>query len=201
MSETTMQIALLPAAATDQSALANLIQFYEYDLSELDGADVDEHGRFSHARIDSCRAEVDCHPFLIQADSLLTGFALIKRRSLLHTPAEGHTVTDFFVLRRFRRQGLGRAAAMALFDRFPGPWEVASCARNVPAHVFWRSVIDRYTAGRYAETWFQTPVWHGPVHSFIAPTPAQSPYPKPLTPLVPMCADRPIDSTDLDVGG
>jgi hypothetical protein len=30
-------------------------------------------------------------------------------------------------------------------------------------------VIDRYTAGRYTETWLRMPVWHGPVHSFVSP--------------------------------
>ncbi len=96
---------------------------------------------------------------------------LVNQRSLLREAFEGHAVVDFFVMRRFRRQGLGRAAATVLFDRFPGPWEIASCAHHVPAHVFWRSVIDRYTAGRYAETWLRTPLWHGPLHSFTAPTP------------------------------
>jgi len=165
-----MQIVLLPAAASDQPALANLIQFFQYDLSEVESIDVDEQGRFSNMQIDSYWTEAGCFPFLIQADSRLAGFALVKRRSLLRSTFEGHAVVAFFVMRRFRRQGVGRAAATTLFDRFPGPWEIASCAPNVPAHVFWRSVIDRYTAGRYAETWLHKPAWHGPVHSFVTPT-------------------------------
>jgi predicted acetyltransferase len=168
----TMQTTLLPAAATHQPALANLIQLYQYDRSECDGADVDEQGRFNTLQIDPCWTGADCLRFLIQANSQLAGFVFAKHSQLPYSHAEGHMVADFFILRRFRRQGVGRAAATALFDRLPGPWEIASCAQNVPAHVFWRSVIDRYTAGRYIETWLHTADWRGTVHSFASPAPA-----------------------------
>jgi predicted acetyltransferase len=164
-----MQIMLHPAGASDQPALANLMQLYHYDLSEVDGADVDEHGRFDSTRLDAYWIEADCHPFLIRIDTRLVGFALAHRRSRLHNPFDGHVSTDFFVMRRYRRQGVGRAAAGLLFDRFPGAWEVSSCADNVPGHVFWRSVVDHYTGGHYAETWLQTATWRGPVESFVAP--------------------------------
>jgi predicted acetyltransferase len=169
-SETTMQITLLPAAS-DKPALANLMQLYHYDLSEVNGADVDEHGRFDSARLDAYWTTADCHPFLIRVDQQLAGFALVHRQSRLHNPFDGHSIAEFFVMRRYRRQGVGRAAAMLLFDRFPGAWEVSSCADNVPGHVFWRGVVDHYTGGHYAETWLQTPTWRGPVESFVAPPP------------------------------
>jgi predicted acetyltransferase len=166
-----MQITLLPAAASDKPALANLMQLYHYDLSEVTGADVDQHGRFDSACLEAYWAEADCHPFLIRVDQQLAGFALVNRQSRLRTPFHGHSIADFFVLRRYRRQGVGRTAAMLLFDRFPGAWEVSSGADNVPGHVFWRGVVDHYTGGHYAETWLQTPIWRGPVESFVVPVP------------------------------
>ena len=84
--------------------------------------------------------------------------------------SRSRSIADFFVLRRYRRQGVGRTAAMLLFDRFPGAWEVSSGADNVPGHVFWRGVVDHYTGGHYAETWIQTPNWRGPVESFVVPS-------------------------------
>ena len=168
-SETTMQITLLPAAASDKPALANLMQLYYYDLSEVNGADVDEHGRFDSTCLDVYWTQADYHPFLIQVDQRLCGFALVNRQSRLHHPFHGHSIADFLILRRYRRQGVGRTAAMLLFDRFPGAWEVSSGADNVPGHVFWRGVVDHYTGGHYAETWIQTANWRGPVESFVVP--------------------------------
>jgi predicted acetyltransferase len=170
-SETTMQITLPSAAALDKLALANLMQLYYYDLSEVNGADVDGTGRFDSLRLDMYWTEADYHPFLICIDDRLAGFALVNRLSRLHNPFDGHSVADFFVMRRYRRQGVGRTAAMMLFDRFPGAWEVSSSADNVPGHVFWRGVVDHYTGGHYAETWLQTPHWRGPVESFVVPPP------------------------------
>jgi predicted acetyltransferase len=171
ISETTMQMTLLPAAASHKPALAKLIQFYHYDLSEVNGAEVDEHGRFDAARLDAYWTEAECHPFLIRVDQRLAGFALVHRQSRLHNSFSGHSMADFFVMRRHRRQGVGRTAATLLFDRFPGAWEVSATAKNVPGHVFWRSVVDHYTGGHYDETWLQTAAWRGTVESFVAPPP------------------------------
>jgi predicted acetyltransferase len=164
-----MQIVLTPAAIADKPALANLMQLYRYDLSEFTSADVDELGCFDDTQIDTYWMDDDCHPFLIRVDGRLAGFALVDRQSRLHHSFDGYTIADFFVMRRYRRAGVGRAAATQLFDRFPGLWEVASPALNVLGQVFWRGVIDRYTNGRYGEIWLQTDGWRGPVHSFVAP--------------------------------
>jgi predicted acetyltransferase len=168
-----MQIALIPAFAPDKPLFATLMQLYLYDLSEFSGADLDEQGCFSDPWLDSDWSKADCHPFLIHVEGRLAGFALVNRYSRLHNPFDGHAVAEFFVMRRYRRRGVGRTAAMQLFDRFPGRWEVASFALNVPGHVFWRGVIDRYTGGRYSETWFQMDGWRGPVQSFVAPAAAR----------------------------
>jgi predicted acetyltransferase len=168
-SEITMQITLLPAAASEKLALANLAELYHYDLSEVNGADVNENGRFDATSLDAYWTDANCRPFLIRVDQRLAGFALVHRQSRLYQAFNGYSIADFFVMRRYRRQGVGRTAAIQLFDSLPGTWEVSSSADNVPGHVFWRSVVDHYTDGHYAETWLQTPHWRGPIESFTAP--------------------------------
>lgn len=164
-----MQTAILPATGADRSVLKNLMQLYLYDLSEIEGIDVDERGRFSYPALDLYWTEAGRYPFLIRVDGRLAGFALVSQHSRLTGPFEGHTIAEFFILRRYRRMGVGRAAATQIFDRFPGRWEVATIATNIPAQAFWRSVIDRYTGGRYHEVWLQDERWRGPVQSFVTP--------------------------------
>jgi predicted acetyltransferase len=159
---------LLPAGLLDKPALTNLMQLYLYDFSAVDGADVDASGCFSYPYLDSYWTMPDHHPFLIQVAGCLAGFTLVNRHSRLHDPFDGHAVAEFFIMRKYRRMGAGRTAAMQLFARFPGKWEVASIATNVPAQAFWRSTIDAYTDGRYHEVWLQDSRWRGPVQSFIA---------------------------------
>ena len=168
--EAPLHTTLLPAGILEKPTLSNLMQLYLYDFSALDGADVDACGCFSYAHLDAYWTTTDHHPFLIHVAGCLAGFALINRYSRLHEPFDGHAVAEFFILRKYRRMGAGRVAAIQLFDRFPGRWEVASLATNIPAQSFWRSTIDAYTEGRYQEIWLQNDHWRGPVQSFIAPS-------------------------------
>ena len=55
---------------------------------------------------------------------------------------------EFFILRRYRRQGIGERAARMLFDHFPGRWTVYTFPQNIAARAFWHGVIGRYTHGQ-----------------------------------------------------
>lgn len=163
-----MQLSVDPAGPEERATIANLMQLYLYDFSEFDdeGADVDERGRFPEYRyLDDYWRDPDRHPFLIRADGRLAGFALVRR---LARPGSEPTwgMAEFFILRRYRRSGLGRRAAIVLFDRLPSRWEVGQIHANTGAIAFWRRVIAEYTAGRYSEVGTDDPAWEGPVQIF-----------------------------------
>lgn len=67
-------------------------------------------------------------------------------------PGMDFRMSEFFVLRRLRGQGVGRRAVFALFERFRGRWEISELIRNAPAIAFWRRVIGEYGVGRHDET-------------------------------------------------
>jgi predicted acetyltransferase len=161
-----MDVELQPATQADRPVLRQLMELYRHDFSEWDGSDVDEQGFFGSPYLDRCWIEPAGHPFLIRADGKLAGFVLLSRHSHLMPQSRAMAVAEFFVLRKHRRHGVGRRAAIAAFDRFPGAWEVAQMAENVGAQAFWREVIDSYTGGRYVETVLDDERWRGPIQSF-----------------------------------
>lgn len=55
-------------------------------------------------------------------------------------------MSKFFVMRKYRRRGVGAQAARLLFDRFPGRWNVRELTANEPAQKFWRSVTGAYAS-------------------------------------------------------
>jgi len=61
------------------------------------------------------------------------------RRSTYH-------MSEFFVTRKSRKLGIGRDAAVLMFNRFAGEWEVTEYLRNPGAVQFWRRVIGRVHA-------------------------------------------------------
>jgi predicted acetyltransferase len=83
------------------------------------------------------------------------------------TGANGiNDMAEFFVLRKYRRQGVGELAAREIFGRFTGPWEIRQRDANIGAVTFWRRVIDRYTGGQFREVTSADDVWQGPVQLF-----------------------------------
>src|SRR5213594_868785 len=78
--------------------------------------------------------------------------AFVLVRDAAHFAGEGtRDISEFFIVRRHRRRGVGTEVARRVFDRYPGKWEVTQLTRNVYAQAFWRRVIGAYTGGRYEE--------------------------------------------------
>jgi predicted acetyltransferase len=162
------EVAVVLARPAEEPVLTHLFQLYLYDLSEATGADVDETGQYAAPCLAAYWADSTHLPFLIRVADRLAGFALVHQLSRIHGPYNGHVLQTLFVLRKYRRGGVGKAAAIYLFDSFPGAWEVGSHASNVPGHTFWRSVVSLYTQGRYEETWIHGKEWRGPVQLFTS---------------------------------
>jgi len=140
-----MDVQVTPAAIDEKSIVRNLLEFYIYDFSEYEGWDLNEHGIFGYRYLDHYWTEPGRHPFLVRVDGKLAGFALV---SIIDDRTH---MSEFFIMRKYRRQGVGEAAAHNVFARFPGPWHVQQIERNVAAQQFWRVVIDRATGGSYTE--------------------------------------------------
>ena len=139
------QMTLEPASIEERPLLRNLLELYRYDFSEVTGDDVDERGLFGFRPLDAYWCETDRHPFLIRIDGKPAGFALVNED-------DGTTcIKVFFVMRKYRRRGIGRQAAGMIFARYPGRWRVEHDARNRPAHAFWRAIVTEATGGNYQE--------------------------------------------------
>jgi ribosomal-protein-alanine N-acetyltransferase len=60
-------------------------------------------------------------------------------------------MAQFFILRKFKNKGVGRAVMNICFDRFRGRWEVMVMPGNEGAYRFWRSVITERTQNNFTE--------------------------------------------------
>ena len=58
-------------------------------------------------------------------------------------------IGEFFVARKFKRQGIGRESAFHLFDAYPGKWLIRVLEENSGACEFWEKVIREYTLGSF----------------------------------------------------
>ncbi len=135
--------------------LTNVYPLYLHDLSEFDPSyyQLNARGQWEPDHLPSWLQDDRDHPLVLVASGQRVGCALVNEGPSPHMiPGTDFRTSEFFILKRHRRAGVGRQAAFTLFDRFRGLWEIAELARNVPAISFWRRVIGEYSQGRYEET-------------------------------------------------
>ncbi len=160
-----MDVALTPAGPEHEPVLAQLMQLYYYDFSELLRIEIGDDGRYPFAHHRPYWSEPRYHPFFIRAGGHLAGFSVVDARSRL-TGEPLWDMSQFFVLRRHRAAGVGARAAAATFDAFRGRWEVRQVTANTAAQAFWRKAIGRYTGGRFTEETWDDERFRGVVQRF-----------------------------------
>ncbi len=156
-----MNIELVKVLETEKSVLRNLMELYAYDFSEFDEADVNAHGLYGYTYFDYYWTEDSRAPFFIRVDGNLAGFVLVNEYCYLVKAPGTKSIAEFFVMRKYRRNGVGKAAAMMTFDKFPGKWEVIQHGQNEPSKIFWEGVIGTYTNGNYRREPVTTEWWEG----------------------------------------
>src|SRR2546426_3847548 len=123
-----MNVEVGEARREDTPVLRRLMQLYLYDLGTIDGWDIGDDGLYgSEARIESFWTDPKRRSFLIGVGGGLAGFALIRDGA--YFAGDGtREISEFFVLRKYRRGRVGERAVTRVFDMFPGKWEVAELA-------------------------------------------------------------------------
>jgi predicted acetyltransferase len=129
--------------------LRNLFEHYCHDMSEWFDVDTGADGSYSYdtASVWASAQEV----YLATVDNSIAGFALIGSAADWLGDIAARDVHEFFVLRRFRRRGVGKQMAALLWNEHPGEWLVRVLEANAPAVLFWRIAISDCSAGSYNE--------------------------------------------------
>jgi predicted acetyltransferase len=138
-------IELIPAP-DQEPVLANLLELYAHDFSEFFPIELGENGRFGYRDLPRYWREPNRHPFLIRVDGKLAGLILVKKGSEISGNANIWDIAEFFVVRGYRRRGIGTEIAHAVWRRFPGQWEVRMMESNHSAHQFWEHAISAFAA-------------------------------------------------------
>jgi predicted acetyltransferase len=165
------KVDLEPALTPDKRVtVENLFQFYVHDFADFWAerqVEFQDDGRFPfYPPLAAYWSEAGAEPFLIRADGQVAGFVLIDRHSHSGRPTD-FNMGEFFVARHYRREGVGRDAALKAIRERPGQWEIAVARRNVPAQPFWRGVAAACAAGAVDEIDQNNDVWNGPILRFV----------------------------------
>ena len=139
-----LHVELLRASSDQQALLANLLQLYCHDFSEFLDVEIGPDGKYPYDSLPLYWTEPHRHPFLVRVNGAPAGFAFVKRAA---TSTDFKTIWDmeeFFVVRRYRRRGIGTRIAKEVFKRHFGRWEIRVLASNHSGLHFWKRTITEF---------------------------------------------------------
>jgi predicted acetyltransferase len=158
-----MALELRKALPNDFPAIQQMLELYQYELSDIWPQDADSEARYGY-NLQRHRQDESFHAHVALQGSQYVGFALVAPAAV--TLKEGHWMEQFFILKRYRNSGAGLALARHVLGSHPGAWEVGQMPVNYGAQAFWRKVIGVITAGEYIEVQVKEGWWQGFVQQF-----------------------------------
>lgn len=132
--------------------LRNLFQHYLHDMAEWFAIDTQPDGSYAY---DTSPIWESYDVYLAKTGDSIAGFALIGSAAEWLGNTGVHDVHEFFVIRRFRRNGFGQSMATFLWNQRPGEWLVRVLEANAPAVLFWRKAIASYSRASYQPASYQ----------------------------------------------
>ena len=135
-----MQIKLDRVRQEKREALFRLLQYSLFEESLSDFNDMNDDALFDYPWFDAYFVEPQREAYFIreQESEKLLGFAMVR----MHEDGR-HSIAEFLVLPKYRRQGIGTQAAQACFALHDGLWEVKPVYGSESAYCFWRQTIER----------------------------------------------------------
>jgi predicted acetyltransferase len=142
------------SSPTLRAWLQNVYLLYLYELTAFNpgGYRLSPEGRWEPDYLPYWLSPLYCYPLAIRRGETSVGFALVGVGAFpFKSPGCDVRMSEFFVLRPYRRCGVGRAGALAAFGGFHGIREVTELRENILAIAFWRTVIREFTGGQYLD--------------------------------------------------
>lgn len=161
--------------------IKNLYPLYLHDLSAFTAAAPNAHGVLAGPAVTSFAEQVafldpwwqaprSLFPFLIRVDELPAGFALVASGEYVEKGLDC-AMQEFFVAHPYRVQRIAERAALQVFARFPGKWEIRILGTNLRAAAFWTRVVQRIDSD-YDEEEGEVAAGHaGKIMRLVAPGP------------------------------
>jgi len=139
---TNTAVELIQTIPEQAQLIRNLYQFYAYESSDWEQEDVDVDGRFyiHEAHLARYWQDPQWSANLLLVDGYIAGFLLVERSELPGIHAL--ELADLFILKRYRRKGIGHALATQVLSGGEADWLVRFYDQDEVSQAFWRSVLD-----------------------------------------------------------
>jgi len=147
-----MQIEVIKATIEQKPLLANLLELYAYDFTEFCDFDIGDDGFYGYEHLPLYWTESTRFPYLIYVDKKIAGFILVQQGSPISDDTAVWDISEFFIMKKYKRHGVGTAAALNIWEQFKGSWQVRVLVGNTIACSFWLQAIKKFISVTPAKT-------------------------------------------------
>lgn len=134
-------IELLKTHPEQADLIRNLYQFYAFESSDWEQEDVEADGRFyiHEPHLQRYWHSPGWGAYLVLVDGFIAGFVLIEASEVPGINAL--ELADLFILKRYRRQGVGSAVARQFLADTGSAWLLRYHAEDRPAAGFCQALL------------------------------------------------------------
>ena len=143
-----MNMELVPIKIEEKEILRNLMEKYLYEFSQYTLWDVNPLGLYGYGYIDHYWTEKGRWPYFVKVDGKIAGFVMVNDFREADA-ATDYTMSEFFIVYKYRRHGIGRKAAYAVIQEHPGVWQLKYHPKNIASAKFWNGIVGDLTDGNY----------------------------------------------------
>ena len=128
-----------------KDALYRLLQYSLFEESKTDLNEMNDNALFEYKHFDSYFTDNDRYAYFIKEkeSNKLLGFAMVNK--YVQKFEEGHSIAEYLVIPKYRRNKIGKKVAFEIFNKYPGNWEVKPSYNSEKAYLFWKKTIEEYT--------------------------------------------------------
>ena len=144
-----MNIYLEKVKEENKEVLYRLLEYSLYEESANDLNEMNEDAIFEYKYFNSYFTDDDRDAYFIREKETnkILGFAMVN--TYVQVFENGHSIAEFMVIPKYRKNHIGKTVAFELFDRYRGNWEVSPSYNSCSALFFWNKVIKDYTSSNY----------------------------------------------------
>lgn len=139
-----LDIQVKKASAIQAPVIAQLYELYTYEMTDLADFDINDNGYYGYSDLPLYWQDPNKHPYLIWVNQKLAGFVLLQKGSPIEENPDIWDIAEFFIMRKFRKQGIGKFVAKSIWINYKGLWQIRVWDNNITAHNFWDNVIKEF---------------------------------------------------------
>lgn len=140
----------------------SLFQLYEFEFVPHTKKEVTPDGLYEQDIWSSQGFDI----YILYCGETPIGLAVVNLASMVTGDVSVKDIAEFFVMPSHRRQGCGRWFAHAIFDLYPGQWEIREVPNHPAIRNFWCETIRAYVGDKFTDIDMDSEGWVGPLQTF-----------------------------------